>query len=166
MNKRNFDINMDRKHFNVNTRDDKTFDKHHINYENNLDDHYVNMDREYFNISTNDKYHFIDKNRSLSERNFKNFLTQNDIRNRHTNISHDNRIISNNTRNNKKILNSDDNTFVNRTVNTNPYVSNQINYNRLKTIDTKQKNSVNFKKSNPDKFNPFLNYGFASKSAC
>ena len=110
-------VNMDREHFNINTRTDKTYEKHRIEYQNNMNGSLVNMDREFFNISTNDEYNFIDKNRSLAERNFQGFLTQNNIRNRETNVSHDNRMIGNNGRQEKKLLKTEDNTFVKRMVN-------------------------------------------------
>ena len=153
-------INMDRDHFNINTRTDKSYERHRIQHHNNLDDNLVNLDRQMFNVNTNEAFSYVDKNQSISNRQFHGFLTQNNIKNRKTNITHDNRMIAQNGRQIKQVLNNQDNTFVKRMVNTNPYVSNSIGTTRMQTIDTKNNDWQNFKKNNdPNKFNPHLNYG-------
>ena len=153
-------VNMDRDHFNVNTRTDKSYDKHRIQYRNNMDANLVNMDRQMFNINTNEAFSFVDKNQSIADRQFHSFLTQNNLKNRQTNISHDNRMIGQNVRQNKTILKTEDNTFVKRMVNNNPYANSQIGARRIQTLDTKNNDNNKYKRNNdPTKFNPHLNYG-------
>ena len=153
-------INMDRDHFNINTRKDKSYKKHKIEYNNNMDSNLVNLDRQMFNVNTNEAFNYVDKNQSIANRQFHGFLTQNNIKNRRTNVTHDNRMIAQNGRQIKQVLNNKDNTFVKRMVNTNPYVSNSIATTRMHSIDTKNNDYNQYKKHNdPNKFNPNLNYG-------
>jgi len=158
-------VNMDRDHFNINTRTDKSYDKHRIEYHNNLDSGLVNLDRQMFNVNTNEAYNFVDKNESIANRQFHGFLTQNNLKNRQTNVSHDNRVFSQNARQNKTILNTKDNTFVKRMVNNNPYSNNQMGPSRIQTLDTKNNDFQKYKSNNSaNKFNPHINYGFNTQN--
>ncbi len=153
-------INMDRDHFNINTRKDKSYKKHKIEYNNNMNANLVNLDRQMFNVNTNEAFSYVDKNQSIANRQFHSFLTQNNIKNRQTNITHDNRMIGRNGRNDKTILNTKDNTFVKRMVSTNPYVNTQIGAKRIQALDTKNNDWQKYKtNNNSNKFNPHLNYG-------
>ena len=153
-------VNMDRDHFNINTRKDKSYKKHKIQYNNNMDTNLVNLDRQMFNVNTNEAFSYVDKNQSIANRQFHGFLTQNNLKNRQTNITHDNRMIGQNARNDKTILNTKDNTFVKRMVSTNPYVNTQIGVKRIQTLDTKNNDWQKYKtNNNPNKFNPHINYG-------
>lgn len=149
--KQEHNINIDRQHFNINTRDDKTMNKHKINKNNNIASDMINIDRQFFNInSDNNKF----KSQNIADRNFHDYLTQNNLRNRNTNI-HDNRINNATNSSNRKIIKEktpmDRRMFLDT-------MNNPIRETTIETIDTKNNDYKQFKKVNKNKFNPFAIY--------
>ena len=156
-------INMDRAHFNINTRDDATFKRHQIKKHNDYNADFVNMDRQMFNVNTNrnSDFTFTDSNSEINNRQFNQYQVTHNMRNRQTTF-HDPRLIGTNSRVEKRILKTEGNAFVKRMVNTNPYANVQMGVTRIQTIDTKHGDHQKYKSQggvfNTKKFNPNISY--------
>ena len=157
-------VNLDRAHFNVNTRgNDSTFKRQQIQKHNSHNADFVNMDRQMFNVCSSNDSNFChtDNNSQINDRQFNQFQVAHNMRNRQTTF-HDPRLIGRNSGVEKEILKTESNTFVKRMVNTNPYANVQMGVTRIQTLDTKHGDHQKYKSQggvfNTKKFNPNISY--------